>query len=233
MTTKTLVRLPLSVQRRRFTVDEYYKLAEAGIIPWGNSIELIDGEIIERKTDPAPRRFTVDEYYWMAELGIFGPEERVELVEGEIIEMPPIGSGHASRVDRLTSQFVPRFGGRAMVRVQSPIRLTALLEPQPDLTLLKRRPDFYANAHPTAADILLVAEVADTSTRYDRIVKGELYAQHGIPEYWLINFPKAQIEVYRNPSCDGYRDVRIVGHGDTLAPLAFPDAVSTVEELIG
>jgi Uma2 family endonuclease len=224
---------PDLVAKKRFTVDEYHRLAEAGIIPWGNSIELINGEIIERKTDPAPRRFTVDEYYRMAELGIIGPEERVELIEGEIVEMPPIGPGHAGETNRLNHLLISRLASRMTISVQNPIRLALRLEPQPDLTLLRPRADYYSGAHPTAADILLVIEVAETSAHYDRSIKGDIYADHGIPEYWLVNLPKAQIEVYRDPSDDGYRDVRIVGHGDTLAPLAFPDAVFSVEELIG
>lgn len=33
--------------RRRFTVDEYYKMAEAGILSEDDRVELIDGEVVE------------------------------------------------------------------------------------------------------------------------------------------------------------------------------------------
>src|SRR5919106_6741536 len=109
------------------------------------------------------RRFTVDEYYRMAEAGILHEDDRVELIEGEIVEMAPIGSNHASHVDPLAQLLFERIGRRAIVRIQSPIHLGEYSEPQPDVTILRSRSDFYVSAHPSPADILLVVEVADTS----------------------------------------------------------------------
>ena len=39
--------MSVELQRRRFTVDEYYAMAEAGILSEGDRVELIEGEIIE------------------------------------------------------------------------------------------------------------------------------------------------------------------------------------------
>lgn len=104
---------------------------------------------------PARRRFTVDEYYRMAEAGILDRDERVELLEGEIYQMAPIGSGHAECLRILTEWFVSRLIGRAVVSVQSPVRLSSGAEPEPDLALLRRRPEGYAQAHPGPDDVLL------------------------------------------------------------------------------
>src|SRR5262245_37141744 len=109
------------------------------------------------------RLFTVDEYYQMAQAGILHEDDRVELIEGEIIETAAIGSRHAACVDRLNQLFSGRVAGRAIVRVQNPIRLSQRSEPQPDLALLRPRADFYATGHPGPQDVLLVVEVADTS----------------------------------------------------------------------
>lgn len=109
------------------------------------------------------RSFTVEEYYRMAQAGILTEDDRVELIEGEIIKMTPLGSRHAACVDRLTQLFSARIRGQAIVRVQNPIRLSERSEPQPDLALLRFRPDFYATAHPGPQDVLMVVEVAETS----------------------------------------------------------------------
>jgi len=111
----------------------------------------------------ARRLFTVDEYYQMAAAGILHEDDRVELIEGEIVQMAAIGSRHAGCVDRLTQFFVLHVAGQAIVRIQNPIRLNNRSEPQPDMSLLTPRPDFYMASHPGPQDVLLVVEVADTS----------------------------------------------------------------------
>ena len=177
--------------------------------------------------------FTVDEFYKMAEAGIFTEDDRVELLDGEIVEMPPIGSNHASCVDRLTQLLVSRLGGRAIVRVQNPVRLTETSEPQPDLALLAPRADFYAEAHPQAPDVFLLIEVAETSADFDRQVKAPLYARAGVREVWLVDLPQRRVEVFREPYPDGYRQVRQAGPGQALSPLAFADVELRVDEIVG
>src|ERR1700675_3419950 len=113
------------------------------------------------------RLFTVVEYHRMAEAGILGEDDRVELLEGEVVQMSPIGSRHASCVKRLVDIFIPlQVGRKVILSVQDPIELGEHSEPQPDLTVLKPRPDFYAKAHPGPADVFLVLEVAETSAAY-------------------------------------------------------------------
>lgn len=98
----------------------------------------------------------------MAQAGILSEDNRVELLEGEIVEMAPIGSRHAACVNRLNRLFSERVGGRAIVSVQNPIRLGERSEPQPDVALLRPRPDFYAQAHPGPEDVLLAVEIYST-----------------------------------------------------------------------
>ncbi len=178
------------------------------------------------------RSFTVEEYYKMAQAGILSEDDRVELLDGEIVQMPPMGSAHASAVDRLTRLLAHRVGERAIVRVQSPIHLGERSEPQPDLALLVPRSDFYAAAHPGPEDVLLVIEVAETSADFDRQVKAPLYARAGVREVWLVDLPSRRVEVYRSPSGDTYRDVQTLGPGKRLAPQAFPDAEASVDEIL-
>ncbi|GIW50689.1 MAG: hypothetical protein KatS3mg081_0044 [Gemmatimonadales bacterium] len=174
------------------------------------------------------RRFTVAEYHKMAEAGILGEDDRVELLEGELVAMAPIGSRHATCVRRLNYLLSRGVGERAIVDVQNPIRLSEYSEPQPDLALLKPRPDFYAAAHPGPEDVLLVVEVAETSADYDREVKIPLYARAGIPEVWLVDLAGAQIETFRQPAQGG-----VWGGQDCAARRELGPAVAARSAAIG
>ena len=129
-------------------------------------------------TQTRRRLFNVDEYYAMVEAGILAEDDRVELLDGEIIAMAPIGSRHASCVDRLSEMLFEKLGKRAILRVQGPVRLDSSTEPQPDLSLLERRD--YSESHPGPDDVLLLVEVSDPTAGFDRNEKLLLYARSGI-----------------------------------------------------
>ena len=167
---------------------------------------------------PRPHRLTVDEYYRMAKVGLLPPNARVELIEGEIIDMAPIGSRHAAAVDLLAERFIEALRGAALVRVQGPVRLSARSEPQPDLALLRPRADRYADNHPTAADILLIVEVSDTTLDYDRDVKARLYASHGIPELWIVDLENNKLRLFRDPRRGEYAAQSIARAGVMRVP---------------
>jgi Uma2 family endonuclease len=171
-----------------------------------------------------PRRlFTVEEYHRMAEAGVLGADERVELIEGEIIQMAPIGPRHAGCVINATRLFITRLGDRAVVSPQNPVVIRPRSEPQPDLLLLRSRIVSYSRELPAAQDVLLAVEVADTTVRFDRLVKARLYARAGIQEFWLCLAMDGAIEVCRAPAADGYTSVTLYGPGQMVSPLAFPD----------
>ncbi|MEA2600207.1 MAG: hypothetical protein QOF89_1199 [Acidobacteriota bacterium] len=183
--------------------------------------------------EPLKKFYTVTGYYALLDAGILHEDDRVELIEGEIRPMPPIGSPHAGGVNRLASLFFGKLTGRAVVSVQNPLRLSEISEPEPDLLLLRFREDFYASRHPQPGDVLLLIEVADSSLEFDRRTKSRLYARHGVPEVWVQNLEGAALEVYRDPSPQGYRDVRTLRRGDRISPLTFPDLVLEVSAILG
>ncbi len=224
MTTQTKPRL--------FNVDEYYAMAEAGILTEDDRVELLDGEIYEKYTDGKRRLFDVDEYYAMAAAGILSEDDRVELLDGEIVFMAPIGSRHASVVARLTHLFAALVGNRAVVWIQNPVRLDSSTEPQPDLMLLKPRDDYYSQGHPEPEDVLLLIEVSDTTVESDRGVKLPLYARSGIREVWIVDLPAQTVEVYSEPTGSEYGKSRVVGIGGELAPEALEDVSLAVKQIL-
>jgi Uma2 family endonuclease len=177
--------------------------------------------------------FNVDEYYRMTAAGIFSEDDRVELIEGEVVEMSPIGSSHQGCVDELSAVVIEKIGRAAIVRVQGPIRVDEYSEPQPDITLLRPRKDYYRRAHPTPGDVFLVIEVADTSVEYDRNVKLPLYARAEIPEAWLVVLPKDLIEVHSEPKGGKYQKVQRLKRGKTVASSTLPDLKLNVDDILG
>ena len=80
--------------------------------------------------------------------------------------------------------------------------------------------------------LVLVIEVADSSLAKDRDIKAALYAECGVPEYWIVNLPEQVIEVRTEPHDGAYRKVEIIRRGDVLAPLAFPDVRIFVDDIL-
>ncbi|MCB9282986.1 MAG: Uma2 family endonuclease [Lewinellaceae bacterium] len=174
----------------------------------------------EQTTTTAPvlkkYRFSVADYHRLAELQFFPTGKRVELLDGEIVEMSPINSKHAFVVDQLMQWLVLHLHERAWIRVQNPVALDEFSEPEPDLTVAKRIPETFKNAHPKPQDILFLIEVADSSLAKDRLVKLPLYAAAGIPETWIVNLEEACVEVYTEPSSEGYAKVRTFQKGEVI-----------------
>ena len=168
----------------------------------------------------------------MVDVGILAENDRVELLDGDIIAMPSIGDWHATSVNRLNNLMLPLLRQRAIMSVQNPARLDDINEPIPDIMLLRWRDDFYREGHPTPADVLLLIEVADTSIEYDRNAKLNAYARAGIPEVWIVTRKDRRIEAYTEPADAEYANVRYAGHGENIAPSAFPDVVLEIDRVI-
>lgn len=178
-------------------------------------------------------KLDVHEYHRMGEAGILTDDDRVELIEGELVQMSPIVSGHSGTVNALTRLLVLAVGSRAMVSVKNPVRLDVHNEPQPDFALLRPRADDYRSELPAPADVLLLIEVADSSLRFDRLVKLPLYARHRIPEVWIVDLPAGAVEVCRGPTPEGYARVVREGRGASVEPEALPGLRLRVDAILG
>ena len=144
-------------------------------------------------------RLSVANYHDMIENDILTTADRVELLDGFLVNKPMQNTPHASTVDRLDEDLKRLLPNGWRSRNQLPITLE-VSEPEPDAAIVRGDRRTFGHRHPSAAECGIVVEVADTSLRLDREVKGPIYACAGIPEYWIINLPDSQIEVYTQPS---------------------------------
>jgi Uma2 family endonuclease len=166
----------------------------------------------------APRPLRRAEYERMVELGFF-ENERVELLYGTVVRMSPHGAPHDATVQRLNELLVLALHGRAGVRVQSAFAASDGSEPEPDIAVVP--PGDHDAAHPSAA--WLIVEVADSSLVKDRTVKGKLYGESGVSEYWVVNLADAIIEVHTEIVGGSYSRVTPYRKGESIALRQFPD----------
>lgn len=137
--------------------------------------------------------------------------------------MGPIGPKHVHKVAQLDARLQEALKGKAVVAVQSPLRLSEDSEPEPDLMVLKPPLERYQDRLPTPEDVLLLVEVADTSLEFDREVKLPLYAEAGIPEVWLVNPKENLLEAHRDPRGGRYREIRLLSPEEEVSLSAFPE----------
>lgn len=172
--------------------------------------------------EPQPRKFRVEEYETVFLENLLPERPKTELIDGVIYTMPPMGSEHAISLRTLNARLVLKYATRAEVQQQSPLRLPDFSEPEPDFAILKPG----APGIPLAEDVFWLIEVSKSTYTFDRDKKLPDYAQHGIPEVWIVNINQNRLEVYRNPtrrddSSFGYDDPIMLESGSSIAPLAF------------
>ncbi len=227
----------------RWTVEQYHRMGEACVFEPGTRVELIGGMILEqdvrgeRHSIPEEERtagvweyrWTVAEYERLVAAGIFPPDTHAELLYGTVYEMSPQGSKHAATLSVLTERLYDVVGEGYHLRVQCPLALEGGGEPEPDLAVVEGTHADYAEAHPATA--ALAVEISVTSVKIDLEFKLPLYAVVGIPEYWVVNVDKGWVEMYREPLETTYVHKQILRPGDTLSPLAAPDAAIPVADL--
>jgi Uma2 family endonuclease len=175
-------------------------------------------------------RWTRQQYEDLVGAGFIEEGARVELLDGYIVHMPVQNPRH-SVAGELSQQALLRiFGDGFHVRSQRPIALDDCSEPEPDIAVVVGRPRDFTLRHPNGA--VLIVEVSDTTLAKDRGQKLRAYARNLIPDYWIVNLPDQQIEVYRQPQEDTYRVQQVLHPGDFVSPLAKPDARVPVAELL-
>jgi len=178
-------------------------------------------------------RFTVDDYHRMAEAGILARDQRVELLDGEVIEMTPIGAKHIYCVGRLDDLFHEALSKQYLVLAQAPIQLDDVTEPEPDLVVLDRSRLISQEQLPTADDVVLLVEVAETSIQTDTQVKLPLYARAGVVEVWIADLTSRTLHVYRRPADGKYAEHQTITGDQSITPVNFPDLAVTIPQVFG
>jgi Uma2 family endonuclease len=176
------------------------------------------------------RQFDAEEYLAMAEAGVFEARRRVELIGGYIVDMSPAGPDHnfvVMRFPRLFATVMPQFE----FWVQGTLRIDRTHVLDPDFMLLRARQESYRDAHPTAADVALLIEVAASSLGRDAAVKMPIYAAAGITDYWIADVDRDVLIMHRQPAGNRYKDIQEYSGNAAVNALATPGLTIQVAQI--
>ncbi len=165
------------------------------------------------------------EYDQLVDLGAF-ENERIELLRGMLVTMSPQGGPHAGLTAWFARRLIRALDDTFDVRSHSPFVATDDSEPEPDVSVSASRS---IKEHPSSA--LLLIEVSQSSLRIDRVVKMSIYAEAGVPEYWVVDVDASEVEVFTQPGPDGYRCRERFGRGHTLQPAKLPGIALAVADI--
>jgi Uma2 family endonuclease len=174
-------------------------------------------------------KWNLDDYHQMIESGLLD-DQSLELINGEIIQLSSEGIAH-SFYCRGTAKYLRMIlGDRAEISEAHPIMIPNDSEPEPDIAILRTPDTLYQSRHPLPADVFWLIEIANTTLAKDLGVKKDLYAQAGIPEYWVMNLQTSELVIFRDLIIPEYRSEVRLSNG-TISPLAFPDIFVDVSRL--
>jgi Uma2 family endonuclease len=180
---------------------------------------------------PQLRLWTAEECTTLCKMGLLA--ERYELVEGILSEKMGSGGRHSFLLQALMIALLRLFGGER-VRMQCPLQIEGELgrynEPLPD-AVVTREGFLKYPTNPSAEAVLLVVEVSDSSLPYELSAKARLYLRAGLQEYWVLDALQERLIVHRAPTDEGYLEIVAWEKGETVMPLALPEALLEVTEL--
>ncbi len=172
-------------------------------------------------------------FYRALDAGAFGLWPKVELIRGKLMEHPGQTPLHSYTAGHIGHCFRDVLEPTFQVRECKPIAIAEDTHADTDVLVIIDRRSEYEERHPGPADTLLLVEASDLTTDYDLGEKALLYAQAGIMDYWVALVNEAAIVWHREPSAEGYQEVARLAGVDVISPLAMPEAIWTVDALLG
>ncbi len=141
-------------------------------------------------------RFTYDDYRNTPD------EKRYELLDGELVMVPAPNLQHQRVAARLGARlvlFVEARGLGDVLPAPCDVVLSATDVVQPDLLFVSReRKRILGGGDNVRGAPDLVIEILSPSTaERDRTLKRDLYARHGVREYWLVDAAARTVAVMR------------------------------------
>ena len=182
------------------------------------------------------KRWTRKEVYALSEAGHLGARP-ICLINGRIIVMPVPGPIHDFTLDTLIEYLSALVPAGHYVRSQRGLGVGKRTDPGPDYAIVPG--DFRDYLKDTPNRAIFVAEVAVHSRKLDLNIKPAIYAQAGVPEYWVIDVKKRRLIVHRNPIDDEdapqgrrYASVVTLSESEPVSPLFAAERTIAIASLL-
>ncbi|MBE9066903.1 Uma2 family endonuclease [Leptolyngbya cf. ectocarpi LEGE 11479] len=175
-------------------------------------------------------RWTVADYHHMIASGLLSGRH-VELINGKIVDMAPELPIHRATYRRGVKYLEALLKDQAVVFSAAPITLPNDSEPEPDISIVQSPESRYDEHHPGPSDIYWLIEVSNSTLTYDLGEKANLYAQHGIQDYWVIDIANNQLWVHRQPQDGTYQSIEKYKSG-TITPVTMPSIEIKIDRLL-
>ena len=215
------------------------EVVQAAALGWFDHapVELQEGRLFLRGKGE-PRLWTSAEYDCAANLGWFAGEQ-VELLRGEVYHKVSQNPPHVMVIYIASKRLEAAFGADFVVCQQATLPLLEGSTPDPDIRVATGPWQKYLTRHPRREEIVLLVEVSDTTLHTDLTTKMALYAEAGILDYWALDINSRALIIHRDPaplpdSSGGfeYREVTTYTESESIAPLAKPEALIRVADLL-
>lgn len=167
---------------------------------------------------PQPVKLRVEDFLLLDESGAFDDYSKTELIDGEIYAMNAQHSWHARTKTLLAAEFL--FALRALgsdleAWNEPSTRVSDYSLPEPDIVLTSYR----GRGVVPLESVALLVEVSDTTLAIDMGKKLRIYAEAGVPEYWVVDLNGGKVIRMSEPSGDGYVKRDEVALGLSVASL--------------
>ena len=162
-------------------------------------------------------------------------KDRLELIDGEVFVVPAPNIGHQDVQANLVFEFVGQIARRGRGRVfpaPTDLRFSDVRDVQPDLIVVLPGDGATINPERIEGVPSLVVEIVSPSSRVqDRRVKRALYADAGVPEYWIVDHAARSVVVLSDPANGDYRTETTYGDGDTVRSATILDITVPVADI--
>jgi Uma2 family endonuclease len=146
-------------------------------------------------------------------------DERCELLNGELVMPPAALTGHQMISMALASRlylYVNEKGLGTVVAAPTDVVLSDTDVVQPDILFVSsQRSQIVTRENVRGAPDLVVEILSPATAERDRTVKLDLYARHGVKEYWIVDPDVGTVTVLLQGG-SGFDMISVYGEGETL-----------------